>query len=81
MNINHDRGTKSEFFDIHILCIVSSVSARKLKCPSSAPLGSEPSQPGLARARKFQLEPISTTYLPRFSHIVKECPLKVGRAL
>ena len=62
MNINHDRGTKSEFFDIHILCIVSSVSARKLKCPSSAQLGSEPSQLGLARVGKFQLEPISNNY-------------------
>ena len=68
MNINHDRGTKSEFFDIHILCIVSSVSARKLKCPSSAQLGSEPSQLGLARAGKFQLEPISSRLVPYLIH-------------
>ena len=33
----------------------SSVSARKLKCPSSARLGSEPSQLGSTRAGKFQL--------------------------
>ena len=46
-------------FDIHIVGIVSSVSARKLKCPSSARLSSEPSQLGLARAGKFQLELIS----------------------
>ena len=37
----------------------SSFSARKLKCPSSAQLGSEPSQLGLARAGKIQLEPIT----------------------
>ena len=49
------------FFDIHIVGIVSSVSARKLKYPSSARLGSEPSQLGLARAGKFQLKLISTT--------------------
>ena len=48
------------FFDIHIVKIVSSVSARKLKCPSSAWLGSKPSQLGLARAGKFQLELITT---------------------
>ena len=41
----------------------SSVSARKLKCLSSARLGSESSQLGLARARKFQLEPISKSYI------------------
>ena len=51
-----------EFFDIHIVSIVSSVSARKLKCPSSARLGSEPSQLGLAWAGKFQLELISSIY-------------------
>ena len=50
------------FFDIHIVKIVSSVSARKLKCPSSARLGSEPSQLGLARAGKFQLELITTIF-------------------
>ena len=48
------------FFDIHIVSIVSSVSARKLKCPSS-----EPSQLGLARAGKFQLELISNLYQTR----------------
>ena len=48
-----------EFFDIHIVSIVSSISARKSKCPSSARLGSETSQLGLARAGKFQLELIS----------------------
>ena len=41
----------------------SSVSARKLKCSSSARLGSEPWQLGLARAGKFQLEPISNNYI------------------
>ena len=61
--VDHDRGTKSEFFDIDILSIVSSVSAQKSKCPSSAQLGSEPSQLGLARAGKFQLEPISTNHV------------------
>ena len=45
---------------MHIVSIVSSVSARKLKYPSSAWLGSEASQHGLARAGKFQLELIST---------------------
>ena len=44
----------------HIVGIVSSVSARKLKC-----LGSEPSQLGLARAGKFQLELISSKQLKR----------------
>jgi hypothetical protein len=39
---------------------VSSVSAQKLKCPSSARLGSELSQLGLTRAGKFQLELISS---------------------
>ena len=48
------------FFDIHIVGIVSSVSARKSRCPSSARLGSETSQLGLARAGKFQLELISS---------------------
>ena len=48
-----------QFVDIHIASIVSSVSARKLKCPSSARLDSETSQLGLARAGKFQLELIS----------------------
>jgi hypothetical protein len=48
--------------DIHIVGIVSSVSARKLKCP--ARLGSEPSQLRLARAGKFQLELISNNYTP-----------------
>ena len=43
--------------DIHK---VSSVSARKLKCPSSVRLGSKLSQLGLARAGKFQLEPITS---------------------
>ena len=38
----------------------SSVSARKLKCPSSGSLELEPSQLGLARVEKFQLELIST---------------------
>ena len=47
---------------IHIVSIVSSVSARLLKCPSSAQLGSETSQLGLARAGKFQLEPITTVF-------------------
>ena len=42
--------------DIHI---VSSVSARKLKCPSSARLGSEPFQLGSAQLGKFQLELIT----------------------
>ena len=42
-------------FLTYILSEVSSVSARKLKCPSSARLGSEPSQLGSARAGKFQL--------------------------
>ena len=46
---------------MHIVSIVSSFSARKLKCPSSARLGSEPLQLGLARAGKFQLEPISNS--------------------
>ena len=45
---------------MHFVSIVSSVWARKLKCPSSVWLGSEPSQLGLARVGKFQLEPIST---------------------
>ena len=51
------------FFDIHIVSIVSSVLAQKLKCPSSARLGLEPSQLGLARAGKFQLELISTNFV------------------
>ena len=38
----------------------STVSARKLKCPSSAPLGLEPSQLGSAQAGKFQLGLITT---------------------
>ena len=46
--------------------IISSVSARKLKCSSSAWLGLEPSQLGLTRAGKFQLELISTIYLSVF---------------
>ena len=53
---------KLRFFDIHNVRIVSSVSAGKLKCPSSARLGLAPSQLGLARAGKFQLELISTRY-------------------
>ena len=53
---NHDTGRKLgnlivvlsscknlRFFDIYIVIIVSSVSAQKLKCPSLAQLGSEPS--------------------------------------
>ena len=40
------------FFDIHIVGIVSSVSAQKLKCPSSARLELE----------KFQLELITTVF-------------------
>ena len=39
------------------------VSARQLKCPSSARLGSEPSQLGSARAGKFQLGLITTKYI------------------
>ena len=39
---------------------VSLVSARKLRCPSSAQLGSQPSQTGLAQLGKFQLELITT---------------------
>ena len=46
-----------QFFDIHIVSIVSSISARKCKGPSSARLGA-------ARAGKFQLELISTIYFP-----------------
>ena len=49
-----------QFFVMYIVSIVSSVSARKLKRLSSAWLGSETSQLGLARAGKFQLELIST---------------------
>ena len=45
----------------------SSVSAQKLKCPSSARIGSELSQLGLARAGKFQLEPITTVNDPSLS--------------
>ena len=45
-----------QFFDIHIVGIVSSVSARKLMCPSSARLGTFLAR---ARAGKFQLELIS----------------------
>ena len=39
------RSKNLQFFDIHIVRIVSSVSARKLKCPSSAQL--EPENSGL----------------------------------
>ena len=43
-------------FNIHNVSFVSSVSARKLKCPSSDWIGS-------ARAGKFQLELITTKYV------------------
>ena len=66
----HDKSTKLGNLIVFVTCTknlllidihkVSSVSARKLKCPSSARLGSELSQLGLARAGKFQLELIST---------------------
>ena len=59
-----------QFFNIHIVKIVSSISARKLMCPSSARLGLEPSQLGLARARKFQLELISSRNLD-FDHFLR----------
>ena len=51
---------KTELKKLYIKKNYSSVSARKLKCPSSARLGSELSQLGLARAGKFQLEPITS---------------------
>ena len=47
-----------------LICILSAHFqlgfSSKLKCPSSARLGSENFQLGLARAGKFQLEPITT---------------------
>ena len=62
----HDKSTKLGNLIVFVTCTknlllidihkVSSVSARKLKCPSSARLGSELSQLRLARAGKFQLE-------------------------
>ena len=54
------------FFDIHIVSIVSSVSARKLKFPSLAWLGTESSLLGVARAGKFRLELILTAYPLKF---------------
>ena len=45
--------------DIHF---VSSVSARKLKCPSSTRLGSEPFQLGSVQLGKFQLELITKSF-------------------
>ena len=66
IDFNHDKSTKWENFlpgkkllliDVHK---VSLVSARKLRCPSSAQLGSQPSQTGLAQLGKFQLELITT---------------------
>ena len=46
-------------FDTHIVGIVSSVSAQKLKCPSSARLGLETFQLGLAQLGKSRLELIT----------------------
>ena len=64
IKLGEKKGKKNlRFFDIHNVRIVSSVSARKLKCPSSARLSSKTSQLGLARAGKFQLEPITITHL------------------
>ena len=60
------------FFDIHIVSIFSSVSARKLKCPSSARLGSELSQLGLARVGKFQLKLISTILVTTIRNILSK---------
>ena len=49
-----------------LICILSAHFqlgfSSKLKCPSSARLGSENFQLGLARAGKFQLEPITTSH-------------------
>ena len=67
---HHSTCTKLENLDNifnpgkNIATFVSSVSAQKLKCPSSAWLGSETSQLGLAQAGKFQLELITTICLP-----------------
>ena len=44
-----------------IASFVSSVLARKLKCPSSAWLGLEPFQLGSAQLGKFQLEIITSS--------------------
>ena len=50
-----------------LICILSAHFqlgfSSKLKCPSSARLGSETFQLGLARAGKFQLEPITNSSL------------------
>ena len=63
------------------LKFVSSVLARKLKCPSSARLGSETSQLGLAQAGKFQLEPISNKWVKVMGQLIfaKMYVCKYGR--
>ena len=51
---------------------VSSDSARKLKCLSSARLGSEPSQLGSAKAGKFQFGLITKKYALHYSQTLSK---------
>jgi hypothetical protein len=59
IDYNHDTGSKLENLLLFDINIVSSVSAQKLKCPSSSRFVPEPFQLGSAQLGKFQLKLIT----------------------
>ena len=73
---NHDKGTKLEFFDKHTVSIVSFVSARKLKCPSSAQL-----KTFRARLGTFTARLSSSQKIPAWTHHYESPPPNFKRRL